>query len=96
MTFVYEITILLFNVGALLIVATLFYNNLTFFCQIFLFLTISRTIVMCLDYFKEESLNTFESTVLILLSTYFICSMFLMMSAYDLIVMYLIIKFQSL
>jgi len=51
---------------------------------------------MCLDYFKEESLNAFESTVLILFSTYFICSMFLMMSAYDLIVMYLIIKFQSL
>jgi hypothetical protein len=35
---------------------------------------------MCLDYFKEESLNAFESIVLILLSTR---SMFLMISAYD-------------
>ncbi len=38
---------------------------------------------MCLDYFKEESLNAFESIVLILLST---CSMLLMISAYDLLV----------
>jgi NADH:ubiquinone oxidoreductase subunit 2 (subunit N) len=48
---------------------------------------------MCLDYFKEESLNTFESIFLILLST---CSMFLMILAYDLIVMYLVIKLQIL
>jgi NADH-ubiquinone oxidoreductase chain 2 len=48
---------------------------------------------MCLDYFKEESLNAFESIVLILLSTR---SMLLMISAYDLIAMYLAIEFQSL
>jgi NADH:ubiquinone oxidoreductase subunit 2 (subunit N) len=49
-------------------------------------------IVMCLDYFKEESLNAFESIVLILLST---CNMLLMISTYDLIVMYLVIELQS-
>jgi NADH-ubiquinone oxidoreductase chain 2 len=48
---------------------------------------------MCLDYFKKKSLNAFESIVLILLSTH---SMFLMISAYDLIAMYLTIKLQSL
>jgi NADH-ubiquinone oxidoreductase chain 2 len=48
---------------------------------------------MCLDYFKEESLNAFESIVLILLST---CNMLLIVSAYDLIAMYLTIEFQSL
>jgi len=48
---------------------------------------------MCLDYFKEESLNAFESIVLILLFTH---SMFLMILAYDLIAMYLAIELQSL
>jgi NADH-ubiquinone oxidoreductase chain 2 len=48
---------------------------------------------MCLDYFKEESLNAFESIVLTLLSTR---SMLLMISAYDLIAMYLVIELQSL
>ena len=48
---------------------------------------------MCLGYFKEESLNAFESIVLILLST---CSMLFMISAYDLIAMYLAIELQSL
>jgi NADH:ubiquinone oxidoreductase subunit 2 (subunit N) len=91
--FVYEIAILLFNVHAPLTIANLFYNNLTFFCQIFLLLSISRTIIMYLDYFKEESLNAFESLALILLSS---CSMFLMISTYDLIVMYLVIKLQNL
>jgi NADH-ubiquinone oxidoreductase chain 2 len=48
---------------------------------------------MCLDYFKEKSLNVFESIVLILFST---CNMFLMISTYDLIAMYLTIELQSL
>lgn len=47
-------------------------------------------IVMCLGYFKEESLNVFEFIVLIL---FFICSMFFMILVYDLIVMYLVIEF---
>jgi proton-translocating NADH-quinone oxidoreductase chain N len=84
--------------SAPLTVANLFYNNLiidnfTYFCQIFLLVSTASTIVMCLGYFKEESLNAFESIVLILLST---CSMLFMISAYDLIAMYLAIELQSL
>nr|YP_004927653.1 NADH dehydrogenase subunit 2 [Treubia lacunosa]AEH99700.1 NADH dehydrogenase subunit 2 [Treubia lacunosa] len=84
------ITILLVVVGSPLAVANLVYNNLiidnfTYFCQIFLLLSTASTMVMCLDYFKRESLNAFESIVLILLST---CSMLFMISAYDLIAMY--------
>nr|YP_009658861.1 NADH dehydrogenase subunit 2 [Dumortiera hirsuta]QCP68503.1 NADH dehydrogenase subunit 2 [Dumortiera hirsuta]QIA59636.1 NADH dehydrogenase subunit 2 [Dumortiera hirsuta] len=92
------ITILLVAVGSPLAVANLVYNNLiidnfTYFCQIFLLLSTASTMVMCLDYFKQESLNAFESIVLILLST---CSMLFMISAYDLITMYLAIELQSL
>nr|QIA59552.1 NADH dehydrogenase subunit 2 [Blasia pusilla] len=92
------ITILLVAVGSPLAVANLVYNNLiidnfTYFCQIFLLLSTASTMVMCLDYFKQESLHAFESIVLILLST---CSMLFMISAYDLIAMYLAIELQSL
>lgn len=48
---------------------------------------------MCLDHFKQESLNAFETIVLILLST---GSMLFMISAHDLIAMYLAIELQSL
>jgi NADH:ubiquinone oxidoreductase subunit 2 (subunit N) len=48
---------------------------------------------MTRSYFKEESLNAFESIVLILLSTR---SMLLMISAYDLIAMYLAIERHNL
>jgi proton-translocating NADH-quinone oxidoreductase chain N len=92
------ITILLVAVGSPLAVANLVYNNLiidnfTYFCQIFLLLSTASTIVMCLDYSKQESSNAFESIVLILFST---CSMLFMISAYDLIAMYLAIELQSL
>nr|YP_009431764.1 NADH dehydrogenase subunit 2 [Calypogeia arguta]ASZ80277.1 NADH dehydrogenase subunit 2 [Calypogeia arguta]UYI31555.1 NADH dehydrogenase subunit 2 [Calypogeia arguta] len=92
------ITILLVAVGSPLAVANLVYNNLiidnfTYFCQIFLLLGTASTIVMCLDYSKQESSNAFESIVLILFST---CSMLFMISAYDLIAMYLAIELQSL
>nr|YP_010881071.1 NADH dehydrogenase subunit 2 [Moerckia flotoviana]QDE10615.1 NADH dehydrogenase subunit 2 [Pallavicinia lyellii]WIA66573.1 NADH dehydrogenase subunit 2 [Moerckia flotoviana] len=92
------ITILLVAVGSPLAVANLVYNNLiidsfTYFCQIFPLLSTASTMVMCLDYFKQESLNAFESIVLILLST---CSMLFMISAYDSIAMYLAIELQSL
>jgi len=65
---------MLLTTGVPLTIANLFYNNLiidnfTYFCQIFLLLSTINTIVMCLDYFKEGSLNAFESIVLILLST---------------------------
>nr|QIA60631.1 NADH dehydrogenase subunit 2 [Metacalypogeia alternifolia] len=92
------ITILLVAVGSPLAVANLVYNNLiidnfTYFCQIFLLLSTASTIVMCLDYSKQESSNAFESIVLILFST---CSMLFMISAYDLIAMYSAIELQSL
>nr|YP_009478077.1 NADH dehydrogenase subunit 2 [Anthoceros angustus]AVP12829.1 NADH dehydrogenase subunit 2 [Anthoceros angustus] len=91
-----SITILLVAAGAL--VANLFYNNLvidnfTYFCQIFLLLSTASTILMCLDYFKQESLNAFEFIVSISPP---ICSMPFMISAYDLIAMYLAIEPQSL
>nr|QXT44710.1 NADH dehydrogenase subunit 2 [Nitellopsis obtusa] len=78
--------------------ANLFYNNLiidnlTYFCKIFLLFGTASTILMCFDYFKQETLNAFESMVLILLST---CSMLFMISSYDLIAMYLAIELQSL
>jgi proton-translocating NADH-quinone oxidoreductase chain N len=78
--------------------ATLCYNNLlhdnfTYFCQIALLCSTASTLVMCMQYFKQQTLNTFESIVLILVSTY---SMLLMISAYDLMAMYLAIELQSL
>nr|QGQ61892.1 NADH dehydrogenase subunit 2 [Bazzania tridens]QIA59509.1 NADH dehydrogenase subunit 2 [Bazzania japonica] len=92
------ITILLVAVGSPLAVANLVYNNLiidnfTYFCQTFLLLSTASTMVMCLDYSKQESSNAFESIVLILFST---CSMLFMISAYDSIAMYLAIELQSL
>nr|YP_009674814.1 NADH dehydrogenase subunit 2 [Fossombronia foveolata]QDE12796.1 NADH dehydrogenase subunit 2 [Fossombronia foveolata] len=92
------ITILLVAVGSPLAVANSVYNNLiidnfTYFCQIFLLLSAASTMVMCLDYFKQESLNAFESIVPILFPT---CSMLFMISAYDSIAMYLAIELQSL
>jgi len=48
---------------------------------------------MSLQYFQQEALTAFESIVLILMST---CSMLFMISAFDLIAMYLAIELQSL
>lgn len=48
---------------------------------------------MCFDSFEQERFYSFEFIVLILLST---CSMLFMISAYDLIAMYLAIELQSL
>nr|QGQ61936.1 NADH dehydrogenase subunit 2 [Riccardia planiflora] len=92
------ITILLVAVGSPPAVANSVYNNLiidnfTYFCQIFLLLSTASTMAMCLDYSKQESSNAFESIVLILFPTR---SMLFMISAYDLIAMYLAIELQSL
>lgn len=48
---------------------------------------------MCFDFFEQERFDAFEFIVLIPLST---CSMLFMISAYDLIAMYLAIELQSL
>lgn len=72
---------------------TLIIDNFTYYCKIGLLLSTASTILMSLQYFKQETVNTFESIVLILLST---CSMLFMISAYDLIAIYLAIELQSL
>ena len=72
---------------------TLIIDDFTYFCKIALLLSTASTILMSLQYFKQETVNTFESIVLILLST---CSMLFMISAYDLIAIYLAIELQSL
>nr|AJP33509.1 NADH dehydrogenase subunit 2 [Gnetum gnemon] len=94
------ITMLLLAAGApLLTIAHFVRKNFlrkddsTYFCQIFLLLSTAGTILMCFDYFKQERFNAFEFIVLILLST---CSMLFMISAYDLIAVYLAIELQSL
>lgn len=94
----YLITLLLLAAGApLLTIAHFFWNhffrkdNLTYFCQILLLLSTAGTISMCFDFF--EQFDASEFIVLILLPT---CSMLLMISAHDLIAMYLAIELQSL
>nr|QIA60136.1 NADH dehydrogenase subunit 2 [Haplomitrium mnioides]QIA60178.1 NADH dehydrogenase subunit 2 [Haplomitrium mnioides] len=92
------ITTPLVAVGSPLAVANLVYNdsvidNSTYFCQIFLLLSTASTTVMCLDYFKQESSNAFESIVLISPPTR---SMLFMISAYDSIATYSAIELQSL
>jgi proton-translocating NADH-quinone oxidoreductase chain N len=72
---------------------TLIIDKFTCVCKIALLLSTASTILMSLQYFQQETINTFESIVLILLST---CSMLFMISAYDLIAIYLAIELQSL
>nr|AEO21067.1 NADH dehydrogenase subunit 2 [Silene conica] len=94
------ITLLLIAAGApLLTIASLFWNNFlkrdnfTYFCQIFLLLSTAGTISMCFAFFEQERFDAFEFIVLISLSTR---SMLFMISAHDLIAIYLAIELQSL
>ncbi|KAL9277548.1 putative NADH:ubiquinone reductase (H(+)-translocating) (mitochondrion) [Arabidopsis thaliana] len=96
----YLITLLLLAAGApLLTIAHLFWNNLfrrdnfTYFCQIFLLLSTAGTISMCFDSSDQERFDAFEFIVLIPLPTR---GMLFMISAHDLIAMYLAIEPQSL
>nr|WRW54038.1 NADH dehydrogenase subunit 2 [Mesembryanthemum crystallinum] len=96
----YLITLLMLASGApLLTIGHLFWNNLlkrdnfTYFCQILLLLSTAGTISMCFAFFEQERFDAFESIVLILLPTR---SMLFMISAHDLIAMYLAIEPQSL
>jgi proton-translocating NADH-quinone oxidoreductase chain N len=78
--------------------ANLCYNNLiidnfTFYFKTGLLCCTGCIILMSLQYFQQESLTAFESIILILMST---CSMLFMISAFDLIAMYLAIELQSL
>ena len=76
----------------------IFYNNLilddfTYFFKFFLILSSFSAILLSLNYFKQEKLNSFEFLILLLFST---LSMLLMISSYDFISFYLTIEFQSL
>lgn len=72
---------------------TLVIDNFTYFFKIILLCSTASTILMSFQYFQQETVNTFESIILMLLST---CSMLFMISAYDLIAIYLAIELQSL
>ena len=89
---------ILFIVNQPVTTTTLCYNALiidtfTYYCKIFLLLSTACILAMCLYYFRVERMNSFESVILILLSS---CSMLFMISAYDLIAIYLAIELQSL
>lgn len=92
------ITILMLAAGGLLLTTAhllcnhfLRKDDFTYYLQIFLLLSTAGTILMSFGYFKQEGFNAFEFIVLILLSTR---SMLFMISAYDLISMYLAIELQ--
>ncbi|KAF6169493.1 hypothetical protein GIB67_013193 [Kingdonia uniflora] len=94
------ITLLLLAAGApLLTIGHFFRNhclrrdNFTYFCQIFLLLSMAGTISMCFDSSEQERFDAYEFIVLIPLPTR---SMLFMISAHDSIAMYLAIEPQSL
>lgn len=74
---------------------TLIFDQFTYYCKLALLVSTVSTLLMSLHYFQNNHTGnvSFESIVLILLST---CSMLLMISAYDLIAIYLAIELQSL
>lgn len=71
----------------------LIFDELTSFFKILLLLSAFFSIIISLDYLKQEKINSFEYITLILFS---ICSMLFMISTYDFITMYLTIELQSL
>jgi len=68
-------------------------DDFTYFFKSLILLGAVCSILLSLDYYKQESLNPFESIILILFST---CSMLFLVSSYDLIAMYLAIELQGL
>jgi proton-translocating NADH-quinone oxidoreductase chain N len=78
--------------------ATLFYNtlvmdDLTLFLKILVVVGTLFSIMISLDYIKQQSINHFEYIILIMLST---TSMLFLISSADFISMYLAIELQSL
>lgn len=102
-------TISWLSIETLLITILLVYNNpfsssvllknlfisdyLTTLIIIVLLICSIATLLISLDYLKDEKINAFEYNILILLAT---LGMILMVSAYDLLSMYLAIELQSL
>lgn len=72
---------------------TLIVDSFTFYLKLGLLASTACIILMSFQYFQQEALTAFESIILILMST---CSMLFMISAFDLIAMYLAIELQSL
>jgi len=72
---------------------TLFLDDFTLFFKLLILVGSSLSILISTQYFTTEKLQNFEYLILILLST---LSMFLLVSSYDLISMYLAIEMQSL
>ena len=72
---------------------SLLIDEFTFFFKVLILLGSLASVCISFQYFETENLKSFEYLVLILLST---LSMFLLVSAYDLISMYLAIEMQSL
>jgi len=75
-----------------------FYNclvidELSTLLKILVLVSTAVSIIISLEYFKQEKINSFEIIILILLSC---SSMLLMLSSYDFISMYLTIELQSL
>ena len=87
---------LLYNnpiVQSIIFYNSLILDNFTYFFKFFLILSSFSAILLSLNYFKQEKLNSFEFLILLLFST---LSMLLMISSYDFISFYLTIEFQSL
>nr|YP_009710067.1 NADH dehydrogenase subunit 2 [Coleochaete scutata]QFU80172.1 NADH dehydrogenase subunit 2 [Coleochaete scutata] len=78
---------------ALVFSNSLILDYFTFACQVAVLLAIASTILMNLTYFQQGRQLLFEWIILLLFST---LSMLLMVSAYDLITLYLTIELQSL
>jgi proton-translocating NADH-quinone oxidoreductase chain N len=68
-------------------------DNLTTFIKIAVLFSTIATIIISLDYFKDENIQAFEYTLLILLA---VTGMLLIISSYDFIALYLAIELQSL
>lgn len=72
---------------------TLVYDEFSFFFKIVILLGAFFSIIIALEYIIQESLNAFEYSILILLST---ISMFFLASSADFISLYLAVELQSL
>ena len=84
-----------YNASTTVCYNTLVLDSFGYYCKLVLLVSTASTLLMSLQYFQTNHTYSacFECIVLILLST---CSMLLMISAYDLIAIYLAIELQSL
>jgi proton-translocating NADH-quinone oxidoreductase chain N len=78
---------------SLLFFNALIIDDFTFFFKVLLLGSAFSSILISLDYFKQEKLNAFEYIILILFA---VASMLCMISSYDFITFYLSVELQSL